>query len=432
MEELRIENEKLRNKMKQIIYLLIGLSLLFAASCAEEGRIDHIDGSAPAPAQITVTDVFSRPGGAVIKYKLPNDENMAGVKAVYERNGETCETKSSIYCDSLTLEGFGDTKSREVKIYSIGRNEKLSEPITRTIVPLTPPIVTVKFDMEPTFGGVKVKFSDNETRAALALVLMIDPINDGRWEQLHTFYTASEKGALARTEMNSQEYKIGMYVRDRWNNCSDTLVKLLTPFFLEKLPKDSWTNARLPGDTYRSESVADYQIQKLENLWDGLEYPTWYPPGCYVSDPGSPIPQHFTIKLGYTTLINRLQLWSRDTEGELYGGEFPRIFELWGTENPPADGSFDNWHLLGKYEVYKPSGYRADGSVGVVTSDDREYYRNAQIYEVEATEEFPDANIPVSYVRFRTVHIFSSYGTSVTKGQVMMSEMTLWGSRVEN
>jgi hypothetical protein len=327
------------------------------------------------------------------------------------------------------LEGFGDTQPREVKIYSIGRNEKLSEPIIETVIPLTPPIATVKFDMEPTFGGVRVRFSDNETRAALSIVLVIDSLNSG-YMPLHTFYTSNEKGTLIRTEMYSNEYKIGLYVRDRWNNRSDTLVKLIKPFFLEKLSKTTWENAKLPTDSWYATDNNHY-AHVLENLWDGLEEPSWYPPGAFVSAPGSPMPQHVTIKLGYKTIINRMQIWPRGQQ-EIYSAEAPRVFELWGSDNPPNDGSFDNWYRLGRWEVYKPSGYKADGSVGVITADDLAHWRNTQIYEVEVNDEFPDANIPVTYVRFRTIHVFSTYGTSLTKGQVMMSEMTLWGSRINN
>lgn len=34
----------------------------------------------------------------------------------------------------------------------------------------------------------------------------------------------------------------------------------------------------------------------------------------------------------------------------------PRRFEIWGSTDPPEDGSWDNWHKLGEYEEVKPSG----------------------------------------------------------------------------
>ena len=70
--------------------------LAFLASCEELGRIDQIDESAPAPKAATVTSVESKPGGAIIRFTIPNDDNLMGVKAVFERNGETCESMAGI------------------------------------------------------------------------------------------------------------------------------------------------------------------------------------------------------------------------------------------------------------------------------------------------------------------------------------------------
>jgi hypothetical protein len=245
---------------------------------------------------------------------------------------------------------------------------------------------------------------------------------------LHTFYTSAEKGQLSRTEMAAEEVKVGIYVRDRWNNCSDTLVKYIQPLFLERLPNTTWENAKLPTDSWQA-AENNNAAHRLENLWDGVEL-AWYPPGAWVSDYGSPLPQHFTIKLGYKAVINRLQIWPRG-QLEIYSGGAPRIFELWGTDNPPSDGSWNNWTLMGRWEVYKPSGYKADGSVGVITADDITHWRNSQIYDVEPTETILDPNIPVSYVRFRTIDLFSSYGTSTTSGAVLFGELALLGQKLD-
>jgi hypothetical protein len=115
----------------------------------------------------------------------------------------------------------------------------------------------------------------------------------------------------------------------------------------------------------------------------------------------------------------------------MYKGFYPRIFELWGADNPSASSSFDGWTLLGRWEVFKPSGYNEDGSVGTVTADDKLYFENRQVYTIEPGEEFPDPYIPVTHVRLRTVHSFGSYLTNAKTGTIIIAEMTLLGQMEE-
>ena len=58
------------------------------ASCSDElgGRIDQI-ANVPIPGKVTVTNIRSTAGGAVIKVAIPDDESLKGIVAEYERNG---------------------------------------------------------------------------------------------------------------------------------------------------------------------------------------------------------------------------------------------------------------------------------------------------------------------------------------------------------
>ena len=140
--------------------------LLAFASCEELGRIDQIDENAPAPKAATVTSVTTKPGGAIIHYSIPNDDNILGVKAVFERNGETCESMASRFVDSLVVEGFGDTAERKATVYAVGKNGKLSTGSPVTFTPETPPVQGATVDLEATFGGVRVKLEGNDSNAA--------------------------------------------------------------------------------------------------------------------------------------------------------------------------------------------------------------------------------------------------------------------------
>ncbi|MDR3245945.1 MAG: DUF4959 domain-containing protein [Prevotellaceae bacterium] len=413
--------------MKKILYLAMCLTFCVWYSCKEEDRIDQtVDDSAPAPLPITVTGNTPRPGGAVLKYTIPKDKNLLGVKAVYERNGEICETEASLYTDSLTMEGFGDTQTYDVNLYSVGRNKKLSAPVKVSITPLTPPVLSTEIGMEATFGGVRLVVSNNPSRAALTIMLFADTANNGKMESLHTFYTMADHTNFVRRGLASKEQKFGVVIKDRWNNKSDTVFGFVTPSEETKLDKTLWTNAKLPTDTWEPYG-GDVVYYRLENLWVGPESVGSSAAGLnYASSNSAPIPQHFTIALGYKALISRMKLWPR--QGELYYKDsFPRQIELWGSDDPPGDGSWDNWYLLGKWEVFKPSGYGDAREIGTITDEDKESYANNQEYELAVTDEIRDPFRTISYIRFKTVSTFTTYGTSSTQGSMVMAEIALWG-----
>jgi hypothetical protein len=419
--------------MKRILFIVTAL-IYIVSGCKEEDRLDHIDDSASAPAQVIEPKAINIQGGAIIKYRIPKDNNLLAVKAVYNRNGEICETRASFYCDSLVVEGLSDTTLQTVNLYSVGRNEKLSEPKPVEIKPHTPPVKSVEFDIIETFGGVKVSFGNNVTRAPLALVVLIDSIGDGKWEHLRTFYVEAIEGTLLQKEMNSRKSKFALHIRDRWLNCSDTIVKTLTPVAELKLPKTTWTKADFPGDAVQPLEDLEWHYG-LHLLWEeDREFADWGA-HSFGNASSSPMPQHFTVAFGYRATLSSFKIWPRQQTGqgeqEMYRGRFPRIFELWGAENPPSNDSFDGWTLLGRWEVFKPSGYNDDSTVGVVNGDDKLYFENNQLYNIDPGEEFPDPYIPVTHIRFRTIHSFETYPSGATNGSIIISEMTFYGQELE-
>src|SRR5690606_37843584 len=118
---------------------------LAAFSCDRNDEyINYTDPNLLAPAQVQDVRVIPTNGGAHIVYKVPKDPNLRYVKAVYETApGTVWEVKSSYYTDTLKIEGFGDTQEYEVKLYSVGKNEKESEPLVVPVKPLIPAIQSV-------------------------------------------------------------------------------------------------------------------------------------------------------------------------------------------------------------------------------------------------------------------------------------------------
>jgi hypothetical protein len=411
--------------MKKILYILYVLVLFTITGCKEDHRIDHIDDSVPPPTPVTIEDVTNKPGGAIIKYKIPNDDNLQSVKAVYIRNGEICESKASRYVDTLVVEGFGNTDPQEVKLYSVGVNEKLSEPVSITIQPLLPPVQSVIFDIEATFGGVMVSLEGNHSNANLAIVLIADTLESlpgkEKWVDLQTFHTKSAAKKFSRRDLDAKPIHFGVYLRDRWNNVSDTIFKTLTAIEEIKIPTDKFRNAALPTDYYSP--AEGNNAYRLENLWSG----DGYDDQNYATSHSAPMPQWFTIDLGRKVSISRIQKWPRRGY-ELYSSSAPRVFQVWGSDNPNPDGSWDDsWHLLGEFEQLKPSGYGEGRDVGPITDEDKDYWYNKTEFELLPTEEIPDPYRTVTHLRFKILSTFSTYGTEAGVGQVIIGELVFWG-----
>ncbi|MBA8987394.1 DUF4959 domain-containing protein [Sphingobacterium cellulitidis] len=407
--------------MKRIIYSMI---ILFALiGCKEEGRLDFIDGQGAAPSSVEVKAVRNTSGGAIITYKVPADPNLLGVKAVYTRNGKTVETKGSIYVDTLMVEGFGSSAEQKIEIFGIGRNEKLSAPVSVTINPLPPPVQVVKFDVEAGFGGVVLGIDENKTNADLSLILLADTLGNGTFLDIQTFHTKSGKIKFSRRGLKIKPTKFGMYLRDRWNNVSDTIYRTLTPVEEVRIPSELFRNAALPTDYFlTAENNSGY---RLEQLWLGADAST--AGDFYATSHSAPIPQWFTIELGQKVSISRIQKWPRQGY-ELYSSTAPRTFEVWGSDNPNPDGSFDNsWFLIGEFEQFKPSGYGEGREVGPVTAEDEDYWYNKTEFDVVPTESATDPYRPVTHIRIRVTSTFQTYGTETSRSQVIIAQLAFWG-----
>lgn len=390
--------------MKNLIFIIAMLLSAALYSCKESDRIDYNDPNAPAPAQVTNVKAVPTPGGTTLTYKIPVDANISYIKAVYEiQPGVLREAKSSTFTDTLALVGFGDTNEHPVKIYSIGKNEKASEPVIINVTPLTPPVKSIFATMElsSTFGGVNVSFT-NTSKANISIELMVDSTGKGNWAPVYVNYSAAVAGRFSVRGMASVEKRFGVFVRDRWNNKSDTLIKKLTPRFETLIPKNTWSILKLPGDlnigvekTYPPEKVFD-------NKWAALG-------DSFATPNGSALPQWLTIDLGKKVLMSRFK---EHQPPNVYTGSAVKRFELWGSNNPPADGSFNNWDMLGTFNSFKPSGL----PFGTVTAEDKNYANFLG-------EDFDFVNQPIAYryIRFKTLETYSS------SGQAIICELTLFG-----
>lgn len=401
--------------MKRIHFILLVTLLIIIAACKEEILGPAGDGNAPGA--VINPQVQNLPGAARITYTLPNDPNLLYVKAIYDINGTKMEERASYFNNNLTVQGFGDTREREVMLYAVSRNEKESEAVTVRVNPLPPAIEDILRSLVVinAFGGINVAY-ENVYKAKVVIEVLLD--SAGEWQSLDAEYTELEAGDFSVRGMPPVERTFGLFVRDRWDNHSDTLVIKRTPVPEELLDKPTYRRnawpipqrAPLPASGLAMVTPGNLGSWPFDEMFndvissgDGFhtnerqDQPIWLP-----------------FDLGATTKLSRFKIWQRQS-GYIYNHGNPHRWELWGT-NTPTDTS--SWVLLGSYLMLKPSG---GDSPGAETSQDADVAAEGQEYD------FLVSAPAVRYVAWKNIDSWGNIGGE--KGFFHLTEMKIWGQR---
>ena len=392
-------------------YLIIIFILGAILGCEELERGVPVNDNDTAPLPVTNVQVANIPGGATLTYTLPISDNLLYVVAVYSTNsGVLQEKKSSFFSNSITLQGFPDTRDYKVTLYAVSRGGKKSAPAEVTISPQTPPVLAAyeSLTMVPTFGGAKVSFENASEADLKMIVLTTDSL--GELYVADTYYTKRQAGSFSVRGFAPLERKFGIFTLDRWNNKSDTLFVTLIPWYETKLNKGKFVEVHLAGDTWENHVTGS-----MKSLWDDVFDKVNQP--VFHTKPNTGIPQSFTIDLKAKTRLSRFKFHHRyhsgNTSGQYMAGD-PKIMEVYGSNNPASDGSWESWVLLGTMESVKPS------SGSAITEEDVQFACvDGEDYEFENTDN------AYRYLRFR---VTKNWG-GVT--YIYIAELTFWGEVLE-
>lgn len=397
--------------MKQLFYILIACAVLLSA-CKQEYVGQPGTDSVP-PGKIENPKVENIPGGAKITYDLPDDNDLLYVNAVYQINGKEMNTSSSMYNKELKVEGFGNTDEQKIKLYCVDRSNNISEPVEVAIHPTTPPVQLVyeSLKVKEAFGGVQVEWK-NETEADIAIYLIAaDSIGD--FNVADVVYTSTAEGKYSLRGFNDEERVFGVYIRDRWDNFTDTLSNTFTPLFEMEMDKAKWKREELLGDNM-TDNGSGWAWNKMK---DGITGDQGWHTGSAKS------PMYFTIDLGVTAKLSRYKLWHRLGDWA-YKHFNPKRWNVYGTTSPKyenhdeaywVEGGFkEDWHLLLSCYSFKPSGENTP-----ITNEDKEYAANGFEFE------FPLDAPPVRYLRF---YVHETWGGAAN---IHISELSFWGKVVE-
>lgn len=123
----------------------------------------------------------------------------------------------------------------------------------------------------------------------------------------------------------------------------------------------------------------------LSNIWNY----SYDEPGYHSDDSG--MPASFTIDMGQNYTLAKVKMWQRMSS--VYDSGNPKTIEIWGSNTPAADGTWDSWTKLGAYTITKPSG----SPRGTNTDEDIRVAKNGHDLEITAVEK------SVRYLRFKVL-----------------------------
>ena len=411
--------------MKKICISILILGAAWLVSCQDADVIKPY-GSTEKPKTVAVTDVVNGYGRSVIYYKLPDDNNLHYVKAVFTpRPGEQAEVNASFLTDSLVLSGFKEAGNCKVELYSVSYGGTYSDPVTVTVSPDIPPyqLAVQTLNCAEGFGGITVE-SKNPTEANLIMtVTKLD--EDGAWKEISTRYTSAADVRFSVRGQDAVPSTFRVTVKDRWGSSMTSEDINLTPILEIECDKTRITGIYgLPGDNTTQHTSAG--TGGIYAAFDGIVgsnlkqdfQPSWH------TAPNSGMPQHFTFDMGGVYVFSRLLYHPR----HIYTNGHPRRFEIYGAMelNPDPDrelydvnGVLDPyWTLLETFESHRPSGSTVPASSEPLTTDDQNIYYTGEEFE------FPVNVPPVRYVRYRTLETWGS----VTYVEIV--ELTFFGTEI--
>jgi len=394
-------------KNLKIFMMLISIAAMFG--CDEDKVGTLIVGDAVPPSVISINDnsVRNFPGGSEITYNLPSDDDgLMYVQGEYSRTegGEIVSVKSSVYNNSLIVEGFAEEGVYDVELFAVDQSGNKSEGVAVTINPEKPPYLYVceTIYAEPTYGGLDV-YWDNP-KEGLTVIELYRVSEGGGLVFEDVINTESAFGVGQILGLSAVETDFVFIIKDAYGNQCDRVEFTATPLYIEIFDRSKFQSVFQPYD--QEPAYADWPVSELfdGNISSGNGFHTIaISPG---NDPNPVLPYYeghtvsngtpyrvplFTIDLGSLNQLYRFTYWPRVNYQWRHGT--PKKFDLWGSDKLNADGSLDGWTLLlDNVGPVKPSGTECDNSL---TTEEDINFANAGI-NFDISPDMPK----VRYIRF--------------------------------
>lgn len=427
--------------MKRIYYFYIFI-LLFAAVLIMNSCQDAAVGDTTPPGQVTNVTFTPQYGGGYFTYTIPSDEDFLYTRAEYTIDtGAKISKTSSVYSDTLFIDGFGQEKEYNVQIFSVDRNNNQSAPVTMKVVPLEPTTLAVleTVQVQPGFSSLVVDWENDQKKNITIYV----NVKVGETEATKIYASNLEKDRFMIDNLKGEPHTVNVYIRDTYENQTEVRnFGEITPLMDGAISKKQWSFLRdqlLYGNrwdynsspnpfeqkpfeeyagTYRKDSMMNAPMShvegRIEKFWDN-EYD--YEPKLnlnYFNTGQVSYPFSYFIDLGREVKGSRFKIWQRDAWGMLYGGENVEIWEIWiSDDKDPSDGVFDGWEYVGRYQIFQPS--------NVIEA--RNEARDG--HEYMFYPDNPHFTKPFRYLRYKGIKAFGGGNSGCT------SEITIFGTEAD-
>jgi len=397
---------------KNLLYTCMALVIIFLTDCKEEpiGQFP-VDNTAPRPVSGVVVNNIA--GGAQISYQLPEEEDLLYVQAVYALpNGTTGRTKTSVFSNSMLIKGFAKSEKAVVQLVSVDRSRNESTPVRVDIEPLDSPIYEIldSLEVQESFGGFKLTWP-NPLKEDIVLGVLKKNETTNELDYVENVYSSQAFVETAIRGLDSVQATFCFFIRDIYENSTDTLEMSLKPYFEEEIPKSGFAGLSLSSRF----TLHSYGGKDISKLWNNV---TNVDDDVYYIQTGNEIMPYFTIDMGVKAKLSRFRLWQR--VNYLFALHNPKMFEWYGTNDPAAANDaetlgwedFPAWIKLSSFESKRPSG----GQEGdPVTAEDEAYAKAGEEFE------FPLDAPAMRYLRFKLISTWS--GSS----GLHIGELTFWG-----
>ncbi len=414
----------------RILWMIFLLAVTFT-TCKENENKEDIK-----TRPITEYQVKAINGGAIISYTMPNDENILYVMAEYERNGKIYTERSSLYNNSLKIEGFNTMNLVHATLYTVNYYETKSDPLPVEFTPLESPISIAYHSLatKPGFGGIHLNWK-NDSRTEFGIRLMVEEKGDLIDKEM--YFSAMAEGRTFRT-YKAVPTTFAISFEDKWGNISDTAKVTLTP-----IPEDEIFpyvhKMDVPYD--KTDDVSPYTRACLYDHKAGNN--SWFAQKSETEKSSV-----FTLDMKKEYLLSRVKFWARQLAADgatrlspYTSGKVPLVLEFYGCRDisvdqlndkgywlhPELENDFthdgvkrsspsftDEWIFLGRFTR---------------TRLDELGYTNEEIYRITDQGEeflFPDDPQPIRYIRVAVMSVFDS--TPPTGAIFQIGELNFWGN----
>lgn len=312
---------------KYSIIITLGLLAFCFFSCEHEDKNATKPWNSGAITGYVVTPIN---GGATISYTIPDDPDILYIMAEYERNGKVFTETSSVYKNTLTIEGFDTQNLVKVTLYKVNKYEQRSEPISFEFEPLESLVSIAKNSLEfiTGFGGIIASW-DNPKETELGVHLMVaDTANNNQLVALETYFSALKNENHAFRGFEAKETTFAIAFEDKWGNISDTTRYTTMPFFERIIPKP-YADFRqsIPYD-----NKSNLSTRTTAFLWDNIVNTASH--GWLTAPGNSGLSMTFDMKR--VAKLSRIVIHGYHVNA-VYGQANITEFELWGTNKIDYD-----------------------------------------------------------------------------------------------